>query len=86
MKFTIERSHFIKPLQQVSGTLGGRASLPILGNLLIKVEDNQLSMTATDLEVELISRVTLEGILKRAALPFRRVNFLISAEVCQIQR
>ena len=61
MKFTIERSHFIKPLQQVSGTIGGRATLPILGNLLLKVEDNQLSMTATDLEAELISRVTLEG-------------------------
>ncbi|MDE1265595.1 DNA polymerase III subunit beta [Vibrio aestuarianus] len=61
MKFTIERSHFIKPLQQVSGTLGGRATLPILGNLLLKVEENVLSMTATDLEVELISRVTLEG-------------------------
>ncbi|WGK81477.1 DNA polymerase III subunit beta [Vibrio aestuarianus] len=61
MKFTIERSHFIKPLQQVSGTLGGRATLPILGNLLLNVEENVLSMTATDLEVELISRVTLEG-------------------------
>ncbi|MCV5869836.1 DNA polymerase III subunit beta, partial [Escherichia coli] len=24
MKFTIERSHLIKPLQQVSGALGGR--------------------------------------------------------------
>ncbi|MDN3615639.1 DNA polymerase III subunit beta [Vibrio gallaecicus] len=61
MKFTIERSHLIKPLQQVSGALGGRPTLPILGNLLIKVEDNVLSMTATDLEVELVSRVTLEG-------------------------
>ncbi|MCW1889597.1 hypothetical protein OK016_09255 [Vibrio chagasii] len=62
MKFTIERSHLIKPLQQVSGALGGRPTLPIQGNLLIKVEDNVLSMTATDLEVEpLISRVTLEG-------------------------
>lgn len=61
MKFTIERSHLLKPLQQVSGALGGRPTLPILGNLLIKVEDNVLSMTATDLEVELISRVTLEG-------------------------
>ncbi|NIY90052.1 hypothetical protein, partial [Vibrio campbellii] len=28
MKFTIERSHLIKPLQQVSGALGGRPTLP----------------------------------------------------------
>ncbi|MHC6803649.1 DNA polymerase III subunit beta, partial [Vibrio antiquarius] len=61
MKFTIERSHLIKPLQQVSGALGGRPTLPILGNLLLKVEENVLSMTATDLEVELVSKVTLEG-------------------------
>ncbi|USD65305.1 DNA polymerase III subunit beta [Vibrio sp. SCSIO 43136] len=61
MKFTIQRSHLIKPLQQVSGALGGRPTLPILGNLLLKVENGELSMTATDLEVELISRVTLEG-------------------------
>ncbi len=61
MKFTIERSHLIKSLQQVSGTVGGRATLPILGNLLIKVEDGLLSVTATDLEVELVGSVTLEG-------------------------
>lgn len=61
MKFTIERSHLIKPLQQVSGTVGGRATLPILGNLLLKVESGVLSITATDLEVELVGSVALEG-------------------------
>ncbi|WP_070970185.1 DNA polymerase III subunit beta [Vibrio sonorensis] len=61
MKFTIARNHLLKPLQQVSGALGGRPTLPILGNLLIKVEEGQLSLTATDLEVELISSVQLEG-------------------------
>ncbi|WP_104398625.1 DNA polymerase III subunit beta [Vibrio penaeicida] len=61
MKFTIERSHLIKPLQQVSGALGGRPTLPILGNLLLKVENNLLSLTATDLEVELVANVALEG-------------------------
>ena len=45
MKFSIERSHLLKPLQQVSGALGGRPALPILGNLLLKVEGNMLSMT-----------------------------------------
>ena len=43
MKFSIERSHLLKPLQQVSGALGGRPTLPILGNLLLKVEGNMLS-------------------------------------------
>ncbi|WP_417881368.1 DNA polymerase III subunit beta [Vibrio sp.] len=60
MKFTIERTQLIKPLQQVSGALGGRSSLPILGNLLIKVDNGELSITATDLEVELVCRLALE--------------------------
>lgn len=61
MKFTINRQLLIKPLQQVSGALAGRPALPILGNVLLKVENGFLSMTATDLEVELISQVQLEN-------------------------
>ncbi len=80
MKFTIERSHLLKPLQQVSGALGGRPSLPILGNLLIKVEDNQLSMTATDLEVELISRVSLEGEWESGSITVPSRKFL---DICR---
>lgn len=80
MKFTIERSHFIKSLQQVSGTLGGRATLPILGNLLLSVDNNQLSMTATDLEVELISRVSLEGDFEAGSITVPARKFL---DICR---
>ncbi|HCH0928284.1 TPA: DNA polymerase III subunit beta [Vibrio parahaemolyticus] len=80
MKFTIERSHLIKPLQQVSGALGGRPTLPILGNLLIKVEENVLSMTATDLEVELVSKVTLEGDLEAGSITVPSRKFL---DICR---
>ncbi|KLN65243.1 MULTISPECIES: DNA polymerase III subunit beta [Vibrio] len=80
MKFSIERSHLLKPLQQVSGALGGRPTLPILGNLLLKVEDNVLSMTATDLEVELISRVTLEGEFEAGSITVPSRKFL---DICR---
>lgn len=80
MKFTIERSHLIKPLQQVSGALGGRPTLPILGNLLLKVEDNTLSMTATDLEVELVSRVALEGDFEAGSITVPSRKFL---DICR---
>lgn len=80
MKFSIERSHLLKPLQQVSGALGGRPTLPILGNLLLKVEDNTLSMTATDLEVELISRVTLEGEYEAGTITVPSRKFL---DICR---
>ena len=61
MKFTLTRDVFLKPLQQVSGALGGRPTLPILGNILLKVDAGQLTMTCTDLEVELIASLPLEG-------------------------
>ena len=47
MKFTVEREHLLKPLQQVSGPLGGRPTLPILGNLLLQVTENGQRRTTT---------------------------------------
>lgn len=61
MKFTISRENFLQPLQLVSGAVERRHTLPILSNVLIKVSDSSLWLTGTDLEVELISNVTLTG-------------------------
>ncbi|QIA64625.1 DNA polymerase III subunit beta [Vibrio astriarenae] len=80
MKFTIAREHLLKPLQQVSGALGGRPTLPILGNLLIKVENNTLSMTATDLEVELVSKVALESDCEAGSITVPSRKFL---DICR---
>ncbi len=54
MKFIIEREQLLKPLQQVSGPLGGRPTLPILGNLLLQVKEGTLQLTGTDLEMEMM--------------------------------
>ncbi|HEY0209737.1 DNA polymerase III subunit beta [Acerihabitans sp.] len=59
MKFIVEREHLLKPLQQVSSPLGGRPTLPILGNLLLQVEGDSLSLTGTDLEMEMVAKVAL---------------------------
>lgn len=65
MKFTVAREQLLKPLQQVSGALGSRPSLPILGNILLVVEQGCLSMTGTDLEVEMIAKLALEATSKK---------------------
>lgn len=61
MKFTISRDELIKPLSLVAGVVERRQTLPILGNVLLEINEGTLSLTGTDLEVELIARVPLEG-------------------------
>jgi DNA polymerase-3 subunit beta len=55
MKFVINRDDLLRPLVLVSGAIERKHSVPILSNVLIKVQDGTLSMTGTDLEVELIA-------------------------------
>ena len=61
MKFSITREEFLIPLQLVAGAVEKRHTLPILSNILMKVEEGKLWLTGTDLEVELISSVALNG-------------------------
>lgn len=56
MKFTIPREVLLKPLQLVTGVVERRQTLPVLANLLIQADENGLSLTGTDLEVEMIAR------------------------------
>ena len=60
MKFTVDRETLLKPLQQVIGVVERRQTLPVLGNLLMVAGNNGLVITATDLEVEIQSRVGIE--------------------------
>src|SRR5262245_36691657 len=60
MKVTIQRATMLKPLQMISGVVERRQTLPILSNVLVSVSENQLSLTATDLEIELIGTVLLD--------------------------
>lgn len=61
MKFTINRESLLKPLQQVAGVVERRQTLPVLSNVLLEVNDQGLGLTGTDLELELVARVGLEG-------------------------
>ncbi|MFC0119962.1 DNA polymerase III subunit beta [Pseudoalteromonas xiamenensis] len=60
MQITISRDQFLKPLMQVSGAIERKHTLPILANVLLEVKDGILSMTGTDLEIELVACVELE--------------------------
>lgn len=59
MKLEAQREHLLKPLQHVIGAVERRQTLPILGNVLVIAKARELTLTATDLEVELSARVEL---------------------------
>ena len=57
MKTIIKRELILTPLQQVIGAVERRQTLPILGNVLLKSRGGSLTLTATDLEIEMVSKV-----------------------------
>lgn len=59
MKFVISREALLKPLNLVAGVVERRQTLPILSNVMLVLDGNQLSITGTDLEVELVGRAQL---------------------------
>lgn len=60
MKFSTSRSTLLAPIQAVMGVVERRQTMPILANVLLLVRGRELSVTATDLEVELVARVELD--------------------------
>lgn len=68
MQFSMQREILLKPLQMVAGAVERRHTLPILANVLLELRDNQLSMLATDLEVELTGFIDLENPVGNTAI------------------
>lgn len=60
MKFNIDRETLLKPLLLVRGVVEQRQTLPVLSNVLVSARDGALAFTASDSEVELQARVTVE--------------------------
>ena len=56
MQFQISRDALLKPLQLVSGVVERRQTLPVLANVLLVLKEKELSLTGTDLEVELMGK------------------------------
>lgn len=59
MKFSVSRDALLKPLQLVAGVVEKRQTMAALANVLVVLEGNELSLTGTDLEVEIIGRLML---------------------------
>ncbi|WP_151670991.1 DNA polymerase III subunit beta [Nitrincola schmidtii] len=75
MRFVISREALIKPLQLVAGVVERRQTMPVLSNILLVAADGMLSMTGTDLEVELVARIPLNEMAEAGSvtIPARKL-------------
>lgn len=80
MKLEAKREHLLKPLQQVIGAVERRQTLPILSNVLLSATERELTLTATDLEVELSVRLELPVEAPgEITLPARKLHDILRA-------
>jgi DNA polymerase-3 subunit beta len=97
MHFTIEKEVFLKGLARIQGIVEKRNTIPILSNVLIEGRDNEIYLTATDLEVGMrasypasivtpgkvtVSARKIHEIIKE--LPEKEISF-IAKENCWIE-
>lgn len=56
MKFSIERGVLLKAVAQAQSVVERRNTIPILANVLIEAEGDQVSFRATDLDIEVVDQ------------------------------
>ncbi len=61
MKISLSRENLLKVLQTVGGVVEKRQTMPILANILFQVNQNTLTVTASDLEIETRATTELES-------------------------
>jgi DNA polymerase-3 subunit beta len=59
MKFIINREEILLPLQQIVSVIEKRQTMPILSNVLLVIENGQLILTGTDLEIQIIAKINI---------------------------
>ena len=74
MKFIINRELLLTPLQQIVNVIEKRQTMPILANVLFRLEKNKLTLTGTDLEVQIVAKVALDNEIEGSiTIPARKL-------------
>ena len=78
MKFKTNRDHFANGLSQVLNVVGSKATMPILSNVLIEAEKDQLSLTTTNLDLGIRCKIKAEVKEKGSVtLPVKRLATIV---------
>jgi len=80
MKFTVSRETILKPLQLVTGVVERKQTLAVLANVLLVLEGEQLSITGTDLEVEIVGRIVVDQSIEQGEITVPAKKFL---DICK---
>ena len=79
MKLVMPRESLLKPLAAVIGVVERRQTLPVLANVLMQARDGRLTLTATDLEVELVAQAELAVDDGEITLPARKLHDILKS-------
>src|SRR5690554_8193227 len=61
MKFIVSSSYLLKQLQVLGGIINNNNTLPILDNFLFNLDNNDLTVSASDLETTISSKLEVES-------------------------
>lgn len=61
MQITLSREDLLKPLSYVTGVVERRQTLPVLSYVLLRQQDGATTLTGTDLEIEVVAKVSKSG-------------------------
>lgn len=62
MKFSCDQSSLVKAINTVSKAVTSRTTIPILKGILLSLEGNNLTLTASDLEISIEKTIIVSGI------------------------
>ncbi len=74
MRFSVSREVLLKPLQLVAGVVEKRQTLAALANVLVIMQEGRLSLTGTDLEVEIVGMIDadVDGVDGEITVPAKK--------------
>lgn len=74
MHIALQREEILKPLSYVAGVVERRQTLPILSFILLREQQGELTLTGTDLEVEIVTKLgTKAKGMESITLPARKL-------------
>ena len=86
MKLSIDRAALLRSLNHVQSVVERRNTIPILSNVLMKAEDGVLSLSSTDMDLEINESVAANIIDAGATTAPAHTHFMILFVNCLMAR